>query len=77
MLGATAETANQTLAITVNTKLVISKAKARGSECKLALQNSRNRCNQRTSRWRLFQQSHMVTALQVWVQVIRNLSSMF
>lgn len=39
-MGATAETANHTLATTVKTKLVISKAKARGSECKLALQNS-------------------------------------
>lgn len=76
MLGATADTANQTLATTVKTKLVISRAKALGSECKLALQNSLNLCNQLTSRWRLFQQSHMVTALQVWVQVIRNLSSM-
>lgn len=49
MLGAAAVNAIQTLATTVNTKLVISKAKARGSECKLALQNSLNFCNQITS----------------------------
>lgn len=75
MLGAAAEKANQTLAITVKKNEVISRANARGSECRLANQNSLNRCNQLTSRWRLFQQSHMVTALQVWRQVMRNRSS--
>lgn len=76
MFGAAAVKAIQTLAITVKKKEVISKAKALGSERRLASQNSLNRCNQLTSIWRLFQQSHMVMALQVWRQVMRNLSSM-
>ena len=46
MLGAAAVKAIQTLAITVKKNEVISRAKARGSERKLALQNSLNRCNQ-------------------------------
>ncbi len=49
MLGAAAAMANQTLAITVKKKLVTSRANARGSERRLALQNSFNFCNYMTS----------------------------